>query len=102
MHNFISIRSSSLTKCSFLFADTPKNLAYQLFEKNGLKYNVKGFFEKEGEKYVLIICNFREKDKPLFFKSMQELERNILLMGDNDYLKFCEKTIGQMEAQLNV
>ena len=89
--NYIEIRKISLLYYHYCFIDTSEYLADGIFYKNRIKVRFGAEFVREGTSYRFIFCKIHKKDRNIFLQSMEELKKKMLLTGNIDYERFCEK-----------
>lgn len=75
----------------FVYIDTPEYKADHIFIKNKIAIKFDQEFQKEGDKYILVVCSCKKQDLEKFLMSMEELERNMLICGNTDYKECCKK-----------
>lgn len=75
----------------YCFVDTSEYLADGIFFKNHITVRFGTEFVREGTSYRFIFCKIRKKDRSIFLQSMEELKKKMLLTGNIDYERFCEK-----------
>ena len=95
--NYIEIRKISLLYYQYYFVDTGEYLADGIFYQNRITVRYGAEFVREGIRYRFIFCKIRKKDRSIFFKSMEELKKKMLLTGHGDYEYFCERIITTMK-----
>ena len=94
LKNCISIKTIDPFKFKFAYFDLKDDyLADKIFFDNKLTVIFGREYHKDNEKYALVCCTIRRRDLNKFVKSMEELEKKALLLGHNDYIDFCNKTI---------
>ena len=90
MKNFVRLNKLSLLNRHYTFVDTRDYLADQVFINNKLRVHFGGEMCKDGEKYIFVLCHVRKRDAERFELSMKDLRNKMLLLGNNDYLDFCD------------
>lgn len=74
----------------FVYVDALGYSADKIFFKNGMS-RIK--FLKEyyqlSMPYVIVTCRIKTKELEMFEESMEELKRNMLIMGYRDYEEYC-------------
>ena len=103
MKNYIKLKKFSLFKNYYVFVDTKDYLADQIFIRNKVKVD----FGEEAScedypKYVVIFCKIKKKDNNKFLKSLEELERKMLILGHTDYGNICQKIQDIAYGKMNV
>ena len=102
-NNFVKLKSLfSLFNNLYAYVDTKDYLADQLFinEKMRVNFN-RGEFRRGNEKYVIIMCKIRKKDKAKFEAVMEKLKTKMLLLDNNDYMEYCENLWNEMDSILD-
>lgn len=89
--NFYQLDHLSLFYDMYMYADTADHLAEQVFIQRKLRIRFKGDYQKEGEKYRLVLCKAPKKRHDDFLACMKDLNRKMLLLGHVDYDDFCEQ-----------
>lgn len=91
MSNYLKLKTFSPFSYQFMYLDTADHLADNIFIKNELPVKFCGDFVKENENYSIIVCKIKKNDFEKFDKSMEELEKKMLLMGNVDYVEKCNE-----------
>ena len=94
--NYYQLDHFSLFYDKYIFFDTAEHLADQVFVQHMLRIRFKGDYQKEGEKYRLILCKVPKKGRTEFAECMKDLVRKMLLLGNTDYCEFCEQIQNQV------
>ncbi|MBO5199621.1 MAG: hypothetical protein J6B85_14085 [Lachnospiraceae bacterium] len=89
MLDFTPDYSYSLFYYYYVFLDTEKYLADQLFINHRVKVNFGEEFIKEGTPYRFICCKIRKKDEVQFIAALGEMDNKALLLGYEEYSKYC-------------
>ena len=87
----LKIKTLSPFYLRFAYLDIPEYVADTIFIQNKLHVKFGKEFKKEGNPYIIIMCKIRKKDFDKFEKSLEELERRMLLTGHTDYIEKCEE-----------
>ena len=74
----------------FVYADSTGNRADRIFIRAKLPVKFEKDFQKDGMPYKMVFCRVRKHDKGRFRECMADLERALLLEGDDGYQAFCE------------
>ena len=84
---------------TFFYIDCPQFLSYNLFDK----YNLNPFFfrykEHEDGKYIGVKCCVRKRRIDDFLECMNDMQRNMLICGYNDYEEFCREVQEAMDEE---
>ena len=78
----------------FLYADSRDRKSLRLIERKGIR----GFRARTAylfEKYCLICCEVNKRDEQTFLETLDELQRDLLIMGYRDYEAFCNEAFAQ-------
>ncbi len=86
----------------YAYFDVPEYFADQLFIQHRVRVHFSGEYQKEGKRYVVVLCRVRKKDEKRFLEALGELPRKMLLLGYTDYLEDCTELIERMEAQRQI
>lgn len=94
--NYIKCDDWSLTKYSYMFIDTKDYLADQIFINHKLMvYFGQEMVEPESG-YYMIFCKIHKKDESIFLQCMGELRNKMLILGNTDYIDFCDEFIKKL------
>ncbi len=74
----------------YVFVDTARLMSEDIFRENGLKIRVKQRFEHEPTGYIITLCSTKKNREDVFDKSMAELKRKMLIMGNRGAETFFE------------
>ena len=83
---------TKFNKISYMYVDLNVNsdyLADSLFYKREMPVQFKDEMVRDGDKYRMIFCKVRKKDKEKFEEAMKELVNKMNLLGHTDYLDYC-------------
>lgn len=94
--NYAKINRYSLRHDYYCYADMPKYKADLIFVKNRIRVTFLKEYEKENEKYILIMCRVKKKDSETFISCMEELKNKMILLGYTDYPEFCRNTLSSV------
>lgn len=86
----LAILFQSIRKRHFLYIDSGEHLADRLFAKHQIRVKFTREYIHNRTNYRVIFCKIPPKDVPKFEQAMAELTNNMLLLGHNDYLDFCQ------------
>lgn len=75
----------------YMYADTDAYIADSIFIKHQVRVYFSHEFMKPGANYVLVFCKIKKKDEVKFLAAIDELRKNMLLTGHNDYESFCSE-----------
>mgnify|MGYP003319584922 CR=1 FL=1 len=79
------------------YVDCPQYLSFNAFDKYGVRPFWMSFHETDEHKYVGIICRVWKRQFEEFLECMNEMQRTMIICGDNDYedLPETEKQAGR-------
>lgn len=80
----------------YLYADSLDRKSLRLIERKGIR----GFRARTAYlfgKYCLICCELNKGEEQAFLEALDELHRNLLIMGYRDYEAFCDEAFAQFE-----
>lgn len=95
---YLKIRKPSLWYDYFLFFDTPKYLADQLFIKQMVRVWFDREYEKEGSPFLAIFCHVKKKDSPKFLAALDALKDKMILCGYPEYEAEVHKMIRHLKG----
>lgn len=90
MKNYVRIKKLSLFNYHYVFVDTEKYLADQLFIKHKVKVKFGPEFVQDANEYRFIICKIKKKDNEAFLLALSEMRSKSILRGYKEYDKYCE------------
>ena len=98
--NYIEIKCWKPNRKRYAFIDIQEYMADRILisEKIRVKFS-DGEYRKSGTEYVVVLCEFNSKDEACFIKSMERLQKNMLLTGRTDYEKVCQSLFGEIEER---
>ena len=74
-------------KCMYL--ETSRHISNRLFKEKGLRVKITKEDFNSGDVYGIVWCKVRKVDMDKFKEAMKELDRNMAILGDTYYEKFC-------------
>ena len=89
--NYFALGRFSFWSDYYCFVDTEPYLADALFIRHKVRVMFQQEYQKDGTDYLIIFCKVRKKDKTRFLAALEDLKRNMLLLGYVDYQDFCEE-----------
>lgn len=96
---YLPLRKISLLYSYFLFFDTTPYLADEIF----IRHNVRVWFDSEyvrdGFSYRPIMCHVKKKDVPEFLAAMEDLKKNMLICGHEDYAESVSAFLDEMDRK---
>ncbi len=98
--NYYQLDHLSLFYDMYMFIDTAEHLADQVFIQHKLPIRFKGDYQKDGQKYRMILCKAPKKRRADFVECMKDLARKMLLLGNTDYCDFCSQVQDQVFRHL--
>ena len=88
--NYMKLKKFSLFFSYYVFLDTERHLADQLFIHHKVKVYFKEEFAKKGSPYRLIYCKIRKKEEQPFIAALGEMDKKTLLLGYTEYEEYCD------------
>ena len=92
-----SLKKFSLRYNYYAFFDVREYLADRLFIQHKVRVWFDGEYEKEGSKYIAVLCHVRKKDTNEFLSALENLNRTMLICGYTDYESEAESIMAQIE-----
>ena len=71
-------------------------IADSLFYKNKIHVSFKNEYSRDGDKYRIIFCKIRKKDKEKFETALEEIKNKMNLFGHTDYEEWCDKFMKEL------
>lgn len=93
--NYLECSTISPFSKTFVYFDKEPYYLIRIFEKNNIKVKMEPM-EMNELKYHVIFAKIAKKDTEVFKKSMEELNRKMLLCGDPDYNIVCNQAITEI------
>ena len=90
--NYIEL-NSSVFRSNFAYFDLPDYLADSIFINHKIKINFGKEMHSDNEKYIIVFCSVRKRERALFLQCLDKLKNNMLICGNTDYPAFCQKQI---------
>ncbi|MCR5575451.1 MAG: hypothetical protein K6F56_00395 [Oscillospiraceae bacterium] len=96
MFNVVGLRMTlpmGLFKNAYLYADSRDYQSLRVFRrKGGLRgFRVcKSYVFKLDPKYCLVGCTLNKREERAFLEALDELQRDLLVMGYRDYEQYCD------------
>ena len=78
----------------FVYADRADNRADRIFIRAKLPVKFERDFAKDSVPYRMVFCRVRKRDESKFRECMADLERALILEGDEGYRAFCDEFVG--------
>jgi hypothetical protein len=94
--NYFSIEQFSLFYKHYAFVDTYEYLADNLFIQEKMRVHFGNEYNKKGCKYVIVLCRVKKRDEEKFLKVMEKLKNKMLILGNRDYIEFCDSLLKNM------
>lgn len=94
LDNCIKINKKSLLYFYYAYIDVKDFLADRFFINRQIKIGFIKDYEKHGTEFVVSFVKIYKKDEEIFLIAMEELDKNIKVVGYNDngeYTKFIEE-----------
>ena len=92
-----TIEKHSLRYSYFMFFDTRKYLADQLFIRHKVRVWFGDEYARDGSPYIAIFCHVRKRDVPEFLAALEDLKKSMLLCGHVDYEREISSFIDHVE-----
>ena len=88
----------SLFRRTYVYADSAEPKSFRILERSGIRsFRLRAVFRHEASaKYCLIGCELNKREEQAFFAALNELERDLLVMGYRDYEGYCDEVFGEM------
>ena len=88
----------SLFMRTYMYADSAEPTSFRILERSGIRsFRLRAVFRHEASpKYCLIGCELNKREEQAFFAALDELERDLLVMGYRDYEGYCDEVFGDM------
>lgn len=95
MFNVIGMRANfpaRLYKRAYLYADSVDLHSLRVIGRFGVRgFRVLGGYRYDpNPRYCLIFCELNKADEQAFLAALDELERDLLIMGCRDYEQYCD------------
>lgn len=87
--NYMKLRKFSLFFYDYIFLDTDKYMADQLFINHCVRVKFGSEFIKAGTPYRFICCRIKKKDEQQFLAALNEMDKKAILLGYHEYEKYC-------------
>ena len=91
------MKKISLRYNYYAFFDVREYLADRLFIQHKVRVWFDGEYEKEGSKYIAVLCHVRKKDTNEFLSALDNLNRTMLICGYTDYEREVESFMKKIE-----
>jgi len=88
--NYVKIDCFLLFHCQYLYLDTEKYLADQLFINHKVRVKFGREMVTKDVPYRYVFCKVRKKDEKNFLSALAEIYDKALLMGYSEYEKYCD------------
>ena len=87
----------SLFRRTYVYADSAEPKSFRILERSGIRsFRLRAVFRHEAsEKYCLIGCELNKREEQAFFEALDELDRDLLVMGYRDYEGYCDEVFGE-------
>lgn len=81
------------------YVDCPQYLSFNAFDKYGVRPFWMRFYESDDVKYVGVMCRVWKGQFDEFLECMNDMQRNMLICGYNDYEEFCRELQNKMDEE---
>lgn len=100
-NNYLQLKSNRFSRYNnFVYIDTTGYLADRIFIENKVRVKFCGDYKHREKNYVVVICEVKKKDVPMFLQALKELKNRAILMGNTDYESFCKEQIRLMQSKI--
>ena len=88
----------SLSRRTYVYADSAEPKSFRILERSGIRsFRLRAVFRHEAsEKYCLIGCALNKREEQAFFEALDELDRDLLVMGYRNYEGYCDEVFREM------
>ena len=76
-------------------------VADSLFYRRKIRVKFREELNRAGDKYRVIFCTVRQKDRKAFEEALEEIPNKMSLLGHNDYVDYCVRLISEMNEPKN-
>ena len=93
------LRLGGLFRLGYVYVDLNTNdhyVADSLFYKRKIPVQFGDEMYNDGEKYKVIFCKIRRKDRLGFEEALKEISNKMSLLGHNDYDDYCQQLIRKL------
>lgn len=93
------VRIGGWFNLKYMYVDLNVDQGYaadSLFYKCGVHVNFGDERYRDGDKYRVIFCRIRKKDKKAFEEALGEIPVKMSLLGHNDYEDYCRKLMDEI------
>ena len=96
MFNVVGLRvkmPARLFVNAYLYADSRDHQLLRVFRRTGLRgfRACKSYVLKLDPKYCLVGCMLNRREEQAFLEALDELHRDLLVMGYRDYEQYCDE-----------
>ena len=85
------IKTYNPFKYTYVYLDSNDYISNTIFKKNNMSIKISDIKKKEQTNYFLIICKFWKKDLNKFFKSMNDLQKRLMIIDKDNYCEICQE-----------
>ena len=103
-----AVRKFSFRFYYFVFFDTGRHLAVQLFARHGVRVWFDCEVRQRDFPYRTIKCHVKKRDAPKFLDALEDLKNSMLICGNTDYetevsrfMDYAEKRLEKKRQQEN-
>ena len=75
-------------------------VADSLFYRRRIKVGFMEEMSRDDEKYRVIFCRIRKKDREVFEKALAEIPNKMNLLGHTDYEAYCDTLMKELERTM--
>ena len=96
MFNVVGLRVKlplSLFRNAYLYADSRDHQSFRVLRRIQIRgfRACKSYAFKLDQKYCLVSCMLDKRDEQVFLEALDELHRDLLVMGYRDYEQYCDE-----------
>ena len=105
MFNVVGLRVKlplGLFKNAYLYADSRDHQSYRVFRRKGLRgfRACKSYILKLDPKYCMVGCLLSKREEQAFLEALDELHRDLLVMGYRDYEQYCDDVFNMVKRAI--
>ena len=82
----------------YLYADISEPQSFRTFKRNGLRSFrlIRSLQKRSSPRFCLIQCKMDKREEQAFLKSLDDLYRDLLIMGYRDYEQYCAEVFPEI------
>ncbi len=95
LFNVVGLRAEfpvCLFKNVYLYVDSADRHSFRILKRKGIQcfHPRKAYRFKTSQRYCMVCCDLNKRDEQAFLEALDELYRDLLIMGYRDYEKYCD------------